>query len=398
MDINYTPEDEAFRAEVLSFLEGNLPKDLKERFKSGQKLSGGDYMRWQRILGQKGWLAPRWPKEHGGCGWTPMQMNIYDEEAYRAGAPRVLPFGINMIGPVLIEFGSTEQKERHLPGIRRGEVAWCQGFSEPGSGSDLASLKTAAVRDGDEYIVNGQKIWTSYAHFSDWMFCLVRTDPNAAKKQQGISFLLIDMKTPGITVRPIITMDGMHSVNEVFLEDVRVPVENLVGEENKGWTYAKFLLGNERTGIAGVGGSKAEYERLIEIASTEQKNGKPLIEDPLFSAKLARLEIELRALELTNMRMLSDAGGSMSGAFSSLLKVKGTEIQQRIAEVQMEAVGAHALPWQEAAMDPAWNGETVGPDYAISRVPTYFDRRKATIYGGSTEVQKNIISKAILGL
>ncbi|EEE45712.1 acyl-CoA dehydrogenase family protein [Roseibium alexandrii] len=396
MDINYTPEDEVFRSEVKTFLEAELPKDLSDKVRAGQKLDGEDFMRWQRILGQKGWLAPRWPQEHGGCGWTPMQVNIFDEEAYLAGAPRVLPFGVNMVGPVIIEFGSEDQKARHLPGIARGEVPWCQGFSEPGSGSDLASLKTAAVRDGDDFIVNGQKIWTSYAHFSDWMFCLVRTDPNAAKKQQGISFLLIDMKTPGITVRPIITFDGMHSVNEVFLEKVRVPAENLVGEENKGWDYAKFLLGHERTGIAGVGGCKAEFEKLLEIARTEKKNGKPLIEDPLFAAKIARLEIDLRALELTNMRMLSGSGTGLNGAFPSVLKIKGTEVQQRIAELQMDAVGVHALPWQQAAMDPAWNSGTVGPDYAIPRMPAYIDRRKATIYGGSTEIQKNIISKALL--
>ncbi|MTH95908.1 acyl-CoA dehydrogenase family protein [Roseibium sp. RKSG952] len=398
MHIGYTAEEDAFRAGVRAFLEESLPKDLSAKVKAGQKLGEDDFRGWQKILGKKGWLVPRWPVEHGGCGWTPAQVSIFDEEACFAGAPRVLPFGVHMIGPVLIEYGNEDQKARHLPGIVSGEVAWCQGFSEPGAGSDLASLKTAAVRDGDDYVVNGQKIWTSYAHFSDWMFCLVRTDPKAKKRQQGISFLLIDMKTPGITVRPIITTDGMHSVNEVFLEEVRVPAGNLVGEENQGWTYAKFLLGHERTGIARIGDSKAEFGRLLDIARKERKNGKPLIEDPLFSAKLARMEIELRALELTNLRMLSGGGdgSGLNGAFPSLLKVKGTEVQQRIAELQMEAVGAYALPWQQAAMDPAWNGETVGPDHAIPRVPNYLDRRKATIFGGSTEIQKTIISKTVM--
>jgi len=396
MDIAFTQQEEAFRAEVRAFLKANLPPDLAQKCKAGMKLGESDFRRWQKILGAKGWLAPRWPQEHGGCGWSPVEATIFDEECFAAGAPRVLPFGVTLVGPVLIAYGNQAQRDRHLPGILSGDICWCQGFSEPGAGSDLAALKTSAVRDGDEYVVNGQKIWTSYAHFAEWIFCLVRTDASV-KKQAGISFLLIDMNTPGITVRPIMTLDGMHSLNEVFFENVRVPAGNLVGEENKGWTYAKFLLGNERTGIAAIGTCKAEFQKLLHIARTETKNGRPLIEDPVFSAKLSRLEIDLRALELTNLRMLSGESGGLNRAFPSLLKIKGTEIQQRVTELQMDAAGANALPWQPEALDPAWNGEAIGPDHALACVAGYFDRRKATIYGGSTEVQKNIISKAVLG-
>lgn len=398
MDITYTPQEEAFRAEVRTFLNSKFPRDLGEKAAAEIRFKKEDYLQWQKILFEQGWIAPVWPVEYGGCDWTPMQMNIFDEEIFAAGAPRVMPFGIRLVGPVICQFGNDDQKARFLPGILSSDTSWCQGFSEPGAGSDLASVKTGAVRDGDHYVVNGQKTWTSYAQYADWIFCLVRTDPTV-KKQAGISFLLIDMKTPGISVRPIITLDGDHVVNEVFFDDVRVPAENLVGEENKGWGYAKFLLNNERTGIAGVGMCKSDLVRLKKIARTERKNGRPLIEDPLFQARLARLEIELRALELTNMRMLSGgASGEGSNVISSILKIKGSEIQQQLVELQMDAVGPYALPWQQEAMEPSWNGKPVGPDYARARTPTYFDRRKTTIYGGSTEVQKNIIAKAILGL
>jgi alkylation response protein AidB-like acyl-CoA dehydrogenase len=398
MDLNYSAEDEAFRLEVRSFLENKFPKDIGERAKAGIRFKKDDYYRWHKALNEQGWVAPHWPTEHGGTNWTPVQSNIFDEECFAAGTPRQLPFGTRLVGPVIIHFGNDAQKERYLPTIRSGEEFWCQGFSEPGAGSDLASLKTRAVLEGDEWVVNGQKTWTTTAQYADWIFCLVRTNTEV-KKQAGISFLLIDMKTPGISVRPIVTIDGDVQINEVFLEDVRVPKENLVGEIDNGWTYAKFLLGNERTGIAGVGLCKNDLENLKNIARSERKNGKPLIEDPLFQARLSRAEIDLIALELTNMRMLFDIGDEGTpGAIASVLKIRGSELQQRFAELQMEATGSYALPWQQGALEPDWNGKAVGPSYAAARSPLYYDRRKTTIYGGSTEVQKNIITKAILEL
>lgn len=395
MDIEYSPEDIAFRDEVRAFLQEKFPQDLREKAQREIRFEKSDYYRWQTILNEKGWIAPFWPKEYGGCGWSPVELNIFDEELFAIGAPRVLPFGIRLVGPVLYSFGNEEQKKHFLPRILSSEDFWCQGFSEPGAGSDLASVKTRAERKGDVWVVNGQKTWTSYAHYADWIFMLVRTDPDA-KKQEGISFLLIDMKTPGIEVRPIITADGGHIVNEVFFDNVEVPLENLVGEENKGWDYAKFLLGNERTGIAGVGMCKADLERLKVIARTEMKNGRPLIEDPLFQARLVKLEVDLRALELTNMRMLAE-GVSGASAIPSVLKIKGSVLQQQFAELQMDAVGPQAMVWQSAAMNASWNEAPIGPDYAVARAPTYYDRRKTTIYGGSTEIQKNIISKLTFG-
>lgn len=394
MDLTYSDEDTAFREEVRGFLHDHFPKALAEKARTEVRFKREDYIQWQHILARKGWIAPFWPQEYGGCGWSPVQLNIFDEEVTAIGAPRVMPFGIRLVGPVIYTYGTDAQKKKYLPRILSSEDFWCQGFSEPGAGSDLASLRTTAQREGDHYVVNGQKTWTSYAHYADLIFCLVRTD-SSVKKQMGISFLLIDMKTPGVSVRPIRTLDGDHIVNEVFLENVRVPVENLVGEENKGWDYAKFLLGNERTGIAGIGMVKADLARLHKIALTERKNGKPLIEDPLFQARLARLEIDRRALELTNLRMLTTGGAG--GAIPSILKIKGSQLQQRSVELQMEAVGPYAIPWQSDAMEPAWNGEPVGPQHVRARTPSYFDRRKTTIYGGSTEVQKNIIAKIELG-
>ncbi|MCX7568114.1 acyl-CoA dehydrogenase family protein [Sulfitobacter sp. F26169L] len=394
MDLTHSSEDIDFRNEVRAFLDAEFPQELAEKARTETRFKRDDYILWQKILAKKGWIAPHWPKEYGGCGWTPVQLNIFDEELTGVGAPRVMPFGIRLVGPVIYTYGTDAQKAKYLPRILSSDDFWCQGFSEPGAGSDLASLRTSAVREGDEYVVNGQKIWTSYAQYADLIFCLVRTDPDA-KKQLGISFLLIDMKSPGVSVRPIHTLDGSHIVNEVFLENVRVPVENLVGEENKGWDYAKFLLSNERTGIAGIGMIKADLALLHKIALTERRNGKPLIEDPLFQARLARLEINRRALELTNLRMLTTGGDS--GMFPSILKIKGSQLQQRSVELQMEAVGPYALPWQSDAMEPSWNGTPVGPQHVRARAPTYFDRRKTTVYGGSTEVQKNIISKTLLG-
>jgi alkylation response protein AidB-like acyl-CoA dehydrogenase len=398
MDLSYTQGEEAFRMEVRAFLEARLPADIAAKVKSHKRLDREDFRRWHAIAYEQGWATPHWPVEYGGTGWSAVQHHIHDEECCAAGAPRIIPFGVRLVGPVIIHFGSDWQKQRFLKPMQSGEEFWCQGFSEPGSGSDLASLRTRAVRDGDHYVVNGQKTWTTLGHLADWIFCLVRTDAGA-KQQEGISMLLIDMKTPGVERRPIITLDGEHHVNEVFFDDVRVPARHLVGEENKGWDYAKFLLVNERVGIAGVGQSKAELELLKEMARLERKRGRPLIEDPLFQAKLARLEIELMALEYTNMRMLSSGADSRSvGALSSFLKIKGSEIQQTIMELAMEAVGPYAAPWIPEARSAAWNGEPVGPAYAGIGTEGWLDRRKTTIYGGSNEIQKNIIAKRVLGL
>jgi len=398
MDLSYNAEELAFRDEVRAFLAEKLPADVADKVKNDKRLSKDDYMTWHRLLYEQGWITPNWPVEYGGCAWTAIQNHIFDEECFAAGAPRVQPFGTRLVGPVICHFGSDAHKERFLPKIRSGEEFWCQGFSEPGSGSDLASLKTRAVLDGDEWVVNGQKTWTTLGHYADWIFCLVRTDPDV-KQQEGISFLLIDMNTPGIEVRPIVTLGGDHVVNEVFLEDVRVPRENLIGELNKGWDYAKFLLSNERTGIAGVGMCKQDLVHVKEMARLERKNGKPLIEDPLFQARLAQLEIDLMALEYTNMRILvEEQERGAPGPVSSLLKIRGSEIQQRLAELKMDAVGPYGPPFIPEAVDADWNGEPVGPEYAAASTRSYFDRRKTSIYGGSNEIQKNIITKAILGL
>ncbi|HUH83561.1 MAG TPA: acyl-CoA dehydrogenase family protein [Stellaceae bacterium] len=398
MELAYTQKEQAFREDVRRFVHDNLPADIQDKMLNGKKMGREDFLRWHRTLNKRGWVAPNWPVEHGGTGWSTVERHIFEDECAEAGAPPVIPFGVTMCGPVIIRFGNDRQKKFFLPKILSGEHVWCQGFSEPGSGSDLASLRTKAVRDGDHYIVNGQKIWTTSAHFADWIFNLVRTDP-AAKKQEGISFLLIDMKTPGITVRPIVTMDGSAEVNEVFFDNVKVPVENLIGEENKGWTYAKFLLGNERTGIARVGASKRELKKLKEIAAGEQTDGAPLIANPRFRDKLAQLEIDLMALEITNLRMIAGMrDGKGPGPESSILKLKGSDIQQRLTELAMEAVGPYAMPFQREAMEHGWNEEPIGPDYAAQTAPHYFNYRKVSIYGGSNEIQRNVISKMMLGL
>jgi len=385
MDLSFTPEEQAFRETVRSFVAEKLPADIQKRTLEGRKQTHDDYKRWHRLLYERGWGAPTWPKEYGGPGWGPVEQYIFEEESAAAGAPLLSPFGLKMVGPVIYTFGSDAQKERFLPRIRSAEHSWCQGYSEPGSGSDLASLKTRAERRGDEYVVNGQKIWITHAQYADFIFCLVRTDPKA-KQQQGISFLLIDMKTPGITVRPIYTMDGGKEINEVFFEDVHVPVENRVGEENAGWTYAKFLLGHERTNIAGVAVSKRELRRLKHIASEERKNGKPLIEDPAFAARIALVEIELQALEITNLRVISaEKEKRAPGPEASLLKIKGTEIQQALTELMMLARGPSALGLENDAD-------------AFRPAAAYCNLRKTSIYGGSNEIQKNIISRIILGL
>jgi alkylation response protein AidB-like acyl-CoA dehydrogenase len=399
MDLTFSPEELAFRDEVRAFLRDQLPADIAQRIKNGLSIPAEATTRWQKLLFNRGWGAPTWPKQFGGTGWSPVQLHIFDEESAAAGAPRTLPFGLKMVGPVIMAFGNPTQQQRWLPRIVSGEDWWCQGYSEPGAGSDLASLKTRAERQGDHYVVNGQKTWNTLGQYADWIFCLVRTDPNAPKQQQGISFLLIDMKSPGITVRPIITMEGAHEVNEVWLENVKVPVENRIGEENKGWTYAKFLLGHERTNIAGVGASKRELHRLKDIARQETKNGKPLIEDPLFAARIAQVEIDLMALEMTSLRVLSaEAQKRTPGPEASILKIKGTEVQQMLTELMMYAVGPYALPFERGSREEGDLRSIAGPAYAAPLAATYCNYRKTSIYGGSNEIQRNIISQMILGL
>jgi len=401
MDLRFTPEELAFRDEVRTFMRTALPADIRSKLVEGRRLKKDDLVVWQRILNAKGWAVPHWPAEWGGRNWTPTQHYIFLEEMQQAPAPPPLAFGVTMVGPVIIAFGSDAQKKRFLPRIANLDDWWCQGFSEPGSGSDLASLKTSAKRVNGNYVINGQKTWTTTAQYADWIFCLVRTNP-AAKKQEGISFILIDMKTPGVTVRPIVTIDGGREVNEVFFDDVKVPAENLVGQENKGWDYAKFLLGNERTGIARVGMSKERIRRLRELAALERADERPLIEDERFRAKIAAVEVELKALEMTQLRVVAaerNRKGNRPDPASSILKIKGSEIQQTISELLLEVVGPYALPYQPEYLDEErWNEPPVGPDWAPSLAPTYFNMRKVSIYGGTNEIQKNIIAKAILGL
>lgn len=398
MNLDLSPEEKAFRAEVREFIAANYPQALREKQDGGRELGKEDYLSWHRILAKKGWVAPAWPKEYGGPGWTPMQRFIFAEELAAAGTVPILPFGISMVAPVIQAFGTPEQKQRFLPPTLSGDIWWCQGYSEPGAGSDLASLSTKATRDGDHYVVNGQKTWTTLAQFADWGFFLVRTDPSA-KKQSGISFLLIDMRSPGVTVRPIITLDGAHEINEVWLENVRVPVENCVGKENDGWTCAKYLLAHERTGIAGVARSKRGLDRLRQVAAAKGRDGRALADDPIFARKLAELEIDLLALEFTELRTLArQAAGKGPGPESSLLKIRGTEIQQRATELVLEAAGQYASPHLIDATQPLQNALPVGPQHARGAADTYFNMRKASIYGGSNEIQRNIIAKAILGL
>ena len=398
MDLRFSAEELGFAEEVRAWVRANLAPATRDKVLNAKRLSKQDYLDWHGSLNERGWIVPAWPKEHGGTGWNPVQKHLFDEVLSEEGAPEIPAFSVKMIGPVLIAFANEAQKAHYLPRIRSGEHWWCQGFSEPGSGSDLASLRCKAVLDGDHWVVNGQKTWTTMAQYADMIFCLVRTDPSA-KKQMGISMLLIDMKSPGITVRPIITIDGAHEVNEVFFDEVRVPAANLVGEVNKGWDYAKFLLSHERTGIARVGRSKRELLRLKQVAEQELQDGVPLAQVPAFREKIANLEIDLMALELMGLRLLAAAQtGKPPGAEANMLKIKGSEIQQRMTELMMEAVGPYALPFNPAARDLAWNGEPIGPDYAASFAPDYFNYRKTTIYGGSNEIQRSILAKAKLGL
>ncbi|MDE1169482.1 MAG: acyl-CoA dehydrogenase family protein [Pseudomonas sp.] len=398
MNINYTPEELAFRDEVRAFLSAELPADIAAKVRLGKNLSKEDHQRWQRTVSKRGWYAPGWPVELGGVEWTAVEKHIVDEEFADFGAPRQVPFGVNMVAPVIIKFGTEQQKDHYLPRILSGEDWWCQGYSEPGAGSDLASLKTRAVRDGDHYIVNGQKTWTTLGQHANMIFCLVRTDPEA-QQQRGISFLLIDMQSPGITVRPIITLDGDHEVNEVFFDNVKVPVENLVGEENKGWTCAKYLLTHERTGLAGIGGSKAALKHLKAIAAKELSEGKPLLDDPLFRAQIAEVEMQLRSIEISTLRIVAAAAhGGVPGTESSILKIKGTEIRQAITHLLRKVVGPYALPALEEELELAYEGELLHADYSAALAGTYFNMRKLSIFGGSNEIQKNIVTKMILEL
>jgi pimeloyl-CoA dehydrogenase large subunit len=398
MDLNFTDEERAFREEARRFFRTAVPESIRAKVAEGEGLTRDDMITSQRILNQHGWATPNWPVEWGGKAWSPVQVYLYQDEMQQANVPAPIPFNVSMVGPVIAQFASQEVKQRFLPMTANADIFWCQGFSEPGSGSDLASLRTRAERNGEKYIVNGQKIWTTLAQYADWIFCLVRTD-TTAKQQEGISFLLIDMKTPGITVRPIITIDGGREVNEVFFDNVEVPAENLVGQENKGWDYAKFLLGNERTGIARVGASKAKIARIKELAAIERSGDLPLIEDPKFREKLAAVEIELKALEMTQLRVVADERKLEKGRqnpASSILKLKGSVIQQQLTELVMEVVGPYAMPFQRDF--DGRNEPVVGPEYATEAAPMYFNYRKVSIYGGSNEIQRNIIAKAILGL
>ena len=392
MDLQFTPDELAFRAEVRQWVAENLPQDLSHKVFNSLRLSEDDIRRWARILGKKGWLGYGWPKQFGGPGWTAVQKHLFEEECALAGAPRIMPFGPVMVAPVIMAFGTPEQQQRFLPGIASGEVWWSQGYSEPGSGSDLASLKTRAERQGDNYVVNGQKTWTTMGQFGEWIFCLVRTSTEG-KPQTGISFLLIDMKSPGITVRPIITLDGEHEVNEVFFDNVVVPANNLIGEENKGWTYAKHLLGHERTNIADVNRAKRELERVKRIAAQEG-----VLDEPRFRDQVALLEVEIVALEMLVLRVLSaDTSGKNSLDIAGLLKIRGSEIQQRFAELMMLAAGPFAVPFEHEALAAAgWQGEFAHAAVVAPLAGTYFNMRKTTIYGGSNEVQRNIVAQTLL--
>lgn len=398
MDLAFTKEEIAFRDEARRFFRTEIPETIRQKVAQGDHLTKEETVTGQRILNARGWAVPNWPVEWGGQAWSPVQFYLYQDELQQACVPPPLAFNTSMVGPVIAQFGNEQQKRHFLPRAANLDDWWCQGFSEPGAGSDLASLRTKAERKGDKYIVNGQKTWTTTAQYADWIFCLVRTDPTA-KKQEGISFLLIDMKTPGITVRPIQTIDGGHEVNETFFDDVEVPAENLVGQENKGWDYAKFLLGNERTGIARVGASKARINRIKQLAAREPIAGRPLSENPRFMEKLAAIEVELKALEMTQLRIVADERKRERGKpnpASSILKLKGSEIQQALTEVVLEMVGPYALPYQPP--EEGRNEPVIGPDYAVEAAPTYFNYRKVSIYGGSNEIQRNIVAKAILGL
>ena len=404
MDLRFSPSEIAFRDEVRTFFRNEMPQGVRRKITEGRHISKDDWVACHKVLHAKGWAVPHWPKAWGGTDWSPIQHYIFGEEQQAASLPQTLPFNVSMCGPVILAFGTEAQKTRFLPRMAALDDWWCQGFSEPGAGSDLASLKTSARREGEFFVVNGQKTWTTLAQYADWIFCLVRTNTEG-KKQEGISFLLIDMTTPGITVRPIVTIDGGREVNEVFFDEVKVPAENLVGEENRGWDCAKFLLGNERTGIARVGMSKQRIERIKQLARGVEAGGRPLMEDEQFAMKVAAVEVELKALEMTQLRILaedrarSERGDTKPNPASSILKIKGSEIQQATTELLMEVAGPLSMPYlaEDEAAEFASNEAADDLAWAAPLAPQYFNYRKVSIYGGSNEIQRNILAKAVLG-
>lgn len=403
MDVSFSAADEAFRGEVRTFLSEALPTGLRTKVEHGVELQRDDLMHWHRILHQKGWVAPNWPAEYGGPGWSLAQKYIFDEEHALAGAPRLVAFGLNMCGPVLIGFGTETQKQYFLPRILSGEHVWCQGYSEPSAGSDLAALQTSAVREGDHWVINGAKMWTTKAHWADWCFLLARTS-SEGRKQEGITFILVDLNTPGIEIRPIILLDGLHETNQVFFNDVRVPVSNTVGKIDHGWSIGKYLLAHERMSGGSLGAHKILLRQLKRIAGEESAGGVPLARDPDFARKIAEVELALKTLESFTLRSVDrlsgdgDLGGQALGAEANIFKIRNTEIQQRLTELKMQAVGYYAQPYLYGALTQGWNEPPVGADYANGCAPAYFHFRKVSIYSGSNEIQHNIIAKAELGL
>jgi len=399
MNVNFSPEELSFREEIRAFFRDEYPDDIRKLRESGAELRADVQIRWQQLLHKKGWAGVNWPVEYGGTGWTPVQKYIFATEEANANAPRVVPFGLSMVGPVIYTFGNEQQKQRFLPDILASKVWWCQGYSEPGSGSDLASLKTRADLVGDHFVVNGTKTWTTLGQFADWIFVLARTNTDVARRQEGISFILIDMQTPGVSLKPIVLLDGVPEVNEIHFDNVEVPVENLVGEEGKGWTYGKVLLQHERVNIAGVARSRYRVRRLRKQVESSVRDAAPLAEDKTFMRRLAAIEVELKALEYTELRTLAAvASGKAPGPESSILKIKGTEIQQAIDMLYLQAAGYYALPYVPEQYEPDFAGEHVGEGTESQSSLRYFNFRKASIYGGSNEIQKNIIAKHVLGL
>ena len=399
MHVTFSPEELAFQQEVRSFFRDEFPDDIREKQDKGIELTPEDMVRWQQLLHEKGWAGVNWPVEFGGTGWTAVQKYIFATEEANANAPVIVPFGLNMVGPVIYTFGSEEQKQRFLPDILASRVWWCQGYSEPGAGSDLASLKMRADLVGDHYVLNGTKTWTTLGQHADWIFCLARTSSDVARRQEGISFILVDMKSPGVGVKPIILLDGVHEVNEIHFDNVEVPAENLVGEEGKGWTYGKVLLQHERANIAAVARSRYRLRRLRAQVTKPVRDAAPLAGDRNFMRQLAAVEVELKALEYTELRTLAAvASGKAPGPESSILKLKGTEIQQAIDMLYLQAAGYYALPWVEDQYEPDFTGEPVGAGTETQSALRYFNFRKASIYGGSNEIQKNIVAKHVLGL
>ena len=397
--VQHNTELDAFRAEVGAFCRSEMPAEVRRKQARGQHLERHEYDAWLKRLGSRGWLTGKWPKQHGGLGWQPEQFLAFQEELGRAGAPPLISFGPTMAGPVIYTFGTIQQKHKYLVGIIKNETWWCQGYSEPGAGSDLAGLKTRAVRDGNHYVVNGQKIWTSMAHWADMMFALVRTNPDA-KKQEGISFLLIDMKSPGITVRPIIGITLGHHLNEVFFDNVRVPVENQIGEENKGWTYAKFLLANERVGNIDIARLESYLAQIRRLLDATKEGGTALAADPVFQRRLAELEVGFATVKalMTDQLAAARANGAPSLMGAAALKLRGSELQQAILQTGVEVLGRHGMVFQSDALNAGWNGQLIGPEESADVIYEHLYRRAATIYGGSSEVQKNIIAKGALGL